>query len=57
MVDACCIVVAASCGVPECVVGIIYYLEFLGAFGAFWGLGGDAVGGVFVMLLWFLCSA
>ena len=38
------IVVAAAGGLREGVVGVIYLLEFLGAGGAFGGVGGDAVG-------------
>ena len=37
------VVVAATGGVGEGVVGVIYELEFAGSFGAFWGVGRDAV--------------
>jgi len=47
MVDAGGVVVAAAGGLGECVVGVVYELEFSGSFGAFGGVGGDAVGVAF----------
>ena len=44
MVDACGVVVSAAGGLGEGVVGVVYELEFAGSFGAFWRVGGDAVG-------------
>ena len=44
MVDACRVVVPTASGVGEGKVGVVYELEFAGSFGAFWGVGGDAVG-------------
>lgn len=41
---ACGVVVPAAGCVREGVVGVVYLLEFLGAGGAFGGVGGDAVG-------------
>ena len=43
MVDSGGVVVAAAGRVGEGVVGVVYALEFLGAGGAFGGVGGDAV--------------
>jgi hypothetical protein len=44
VVDSCGVVVSAAGGLREGVVGVVYELEFAGSFGAFWGVGGDAVG-------------
>lgn len=44
MVDSGGVVVPATAWVGECVVGIIYLLELVGAFCAFGGVGGYAVG-------------
>ena len=44
MVGACRVVVATTGGLGEGIVGVIYSLELAGSFGAFWGVGGDAVG-------------
>jgi len=44
MIDACGVVVFATGGVRECIVGVIYDLEFAGSLGTFWRVGGDAVG-------------
>ena len=44
MVGAGRVVVASARAVGEGVVGVVYMLEFLCAGGAFWGVGGDAVG-------------
>lgn len=44
VVDAGGVVVAAAGWVGECVIGVVYDLEFARPFGAFWGVGGDAVG-------------
>jgi hypothetical protein len=38
------IVVAAASGVAECIVGVVYLLEFLGSRNALGGVGRDAVG-------------
>jgi len=43
VVGSCGVVVTSTGGVGEGVVGVIYMLEFTGSFGAFWGIGGDAV--------------
>jgi hypothetical protein len=44
VVDSCSVVVSATGGLREGVVGVVYDLEFAGSFGAFWRVGGDAVG-------------
>jgi len=44
MIDACGVVVFAARGVGECIVGVVYDLEFAGSLGTFWRVGGDAVG-------------
>ena len=44
MVGACGVVVSTAGGVGEREVGVVYELEFAGSFGAFWGIGWDAVG-------------
>lgn len=38
------VVVAPAGGVGECIVGVVYFLEFLCAGSALGGVGGDAVG-------------
>ena len=44
MVCACGVVVSTAGGVRKREVGVVYELEFAGSFGAFWGVGWDAVG-------------
>jgi hypothetical protein len=44
VVGACGVVVLTTGGVREREVGVVYELEFAGSFGAFWGIGWDAVG-------------
>jgi hypothetical protein len=44
VVGACGVVVSTAGGIREREVGVIYELEFAGSFGAFWGIGWDAVG-------------
>jgi len=44
VVGACRVVVSTAGGVGEREVGVVYELEFAGSFGAFWGIGWDAVG-------------
>lgn len=44
MVGTCGIIVSTARGVGERIVGVVYYLEFLGPFSAFWGVGGYTVG-------------
>lgn len=41
------VVIASAGGIAERVIGVVYYLEALGAGGALGAVGGDAVGVVF----------
>jgi hypothetical protein len=43
VVDSCGVIVAASRGIGEGIVGIIYELKLAGSFRSFWGVCGDAV--------------
>jgi hypothetical protein len=44
VVGACRVVVSTAGGFGKREVGVVYELEFAGSFGAFWGIGWDAVG-------------
>jgi len=52
MIDACGIIIFAARGVGECVVSVVYDLEFAGSLGTFWRVGGDAVGVSFECRSW-----